>query len=140
MNEPVKVLLIEDSKGDQRLTQEACRQLSRAPELHIVDNGEEALRFLKKEGKYASAPRPGLVLLDSTLPCKSGEEVLAEIRRCPELKGLPVVVLAGNDDPHFVKRAYDLHADCYVTKPINVDRHFEVVQVVINYWTNICRK
>jgi two-component system, chemotaxis family, response regulator Rcp1 len=131
---PAKILLVEDSPTDALLAQEALRGTHISNNIHIVEDGEEALAFLHGEGPYAQAPRPDLILLDLNLPKKGGQEVLEEIKTDPELKDIPVVVLTTSQDVGDVSKAYDLHANCYITKPVDFLQFTEVVQAIAHFW------
>ena len=131
---PAKILLVEDSPTDALLAQEALRGAHISNNIHIVEDGEEALAFLHGEGPYAHAPRPDLILLDLNLPKKGGQEVLEEIKTDPELKDIPVVVLTTSQDAGDVSKAYDLHANCYITKPVDFLQFTEVVQAIAHFW------
>jgi CheY-like chemotaxis protein len=131
---PAKILLVEDSPTDALLAQEALRSAKVWSNVHVVEDGEEALAFLHCEGPYAHAPRPDLILLDLNLPKKSGLEVLAEIKIDPALRDIPVVVLTTSQDAGDVSKAYDLHANCYITKPVDFLQFTEVVQAIAHFW------
>lgn len=115
----IEILLVEDSPGDVRLTREALKEAKMRNNLHVVGDGVEAMSFLRKKDKYANAPRPDLILLDLNLPKKDGREVLAEIKSDEDLKNIPVVVLTISKSEEDILRSYNLHANCYVTKPID---------------------
>jgi len=136
---PVNILLVEDNPGDARLAQEALKENKVANTLHWVDDGVKALEFLHQQGPYADAPRPDVILLDLNLPRKDGREVLAEIKDDPELKRIPVVVLTVSQAEEDILRTYNLHANCYITKPLDLDRFLEVVQQVENFWLTIVK-
>ncbi|MBU4277575.1 MAG: response regulator [Proteobacteria bacterium] len=139
MDKPVNILLVEDNPGDARLAQEALKENKVANTLHWVDDGVKALEFLRQQGPYADAPRPDVILLDLNLPRKDGREVLAEIKDDPDLKRIPVVVLTVSQAEEDILRTYDLHANCYITKPLDLDRFLEVVQQVENFWLTIVK-
>lgn len=130
----VEVLLVEDNPGDARLIREAFRGGRVENRLHVVPDGVEAMAFLRREGKWADTPRPGLILLDLNLPKKSGPEVLAEIKSDPALKRIPVVVLTTSKADEDVLRAYEHHANCYITKPVDFDRFLQVVRSIEDFW------
>jgi len=134
---PIEILLVEDSPGDVRLTQVALRDAKMRNELHVASDGIEATRFLRREGKHADAPRPDLILLDLNLPKKSGREVLEEIKRDPKLKTIPVVILTTSAAEEDVLRSYQLHANCYITKPVDFDQFIKVVKNIDNFWLAI---
>jgi two-component system, chemotaxis family, response regulator Rcp1 len=131
------ILLVEDDSGDVRLTREALKEAEVKNELHVVKDGVEAMAFLRHEGRYADAATPGLVLLDLNLPRKSGKEVLAEIKGDPALKHIPVVVLTSSKSEAEIARAYSLHANCYIVKPVDLDRFLEVVRTINLFWLGV---
>jgi two-component system, chemotaxis family, response regulator Rcp1 len=136
---PVEILLVEDNPGDVRLTREALREGKVRNNLSVAADGVEALRFLRREGEHAEAVRPDLILLDLNLPRKDGREVLEEIKEDPQLRLIPVVVLTSSQAEQDICRAYDLHANCYVTKPVDLDRFITVVQTIENFWFTIVK-
>lgn len=136
---PAEFLLIEDNPGDVRLTREALAESKLRNNLNVVSDGMEALAFLRRQGKYADAPRPDVILLDLNLPKKDGREVLAEIKSDPELKRIPVVVISSSEAEADILRSYDLHVNCYVTKPVNLDQFIKVVQSVESFWLTIVK-
>jgi CheY-like chemotaxis protein len=138
-SEPVQVLLVEDSPGDIRLTREVLRDAKIANELHIVGDGEHAMAFLRREGEYTGMPRPDLILLDLNLPRKDGREVLAEVKADEHLRRIPVVVLTTSKAEEDVLRSYDLHANAYVTKPVDFDRFIEVVRQIDEFFVSVVR-
>lgn len=133
----ITVLMVEDSPSDALMTREALNHAKVINELHIVEDGVEALAFLRREGKYANAPRPDLILLDLNLPRKDGREVLSEIKFDERLKMIPVVVLTTSKAEEDVVRAYGLHANCYVTKPVDFSAFAEVVRSIRNFWFSV---
>lgn len=135
----VEILLVEDNPGDVRLTQEALKETKLVNKLHVVGDGEEAMAFLRKQNKHASAQRPDLILLDLNLPKKDGREVLAEIKNDPDLQRIPVVVLTTSKSEQEVLKAYNLHANCFVTKPIDLDQFMHVVKSIEDFWLSIVR-
>jgi CheY-like chemotaxis protein len=137
--DPVEILLVEDDPGDVLMTREALADAKMANELHVVNNGEEALAFLFREGEYADAPRPGLILLDLNLPRVDGREVLARIKAEEELRRIPVVVLTTSEAEEDVLRSYDLHANAYVTKPVDFEAFVKVVRRVDDFYINVVR-
>ena len=134
---PVEILLVEDNPGDVRLTQEALKEGKVYNNLHWAKDGVEALEFLKREGKYATAPRPDIILLDLNLPKKDGREVLAVIKSDAALMKIPVVVLTTSKAEEDVVRSYSLHANCYVTKPVDLDKFITVVQSIDRFWLTV---
>ena len=136
---PVEILLVEDNPGDAVLTREAFRDCKLLNALHHVDDGAQALAFLRREGPYGAAPRPDLILLDLNLPRMDGREVLAEIKGDEQLKRIPVIVLTTSSDEGDVRKAYHLHANCFITKPIALERFLEVVRSIEEFWLTIVR-
>ena len=134
---PVEILLVEDNPGDERLTREALKEGKVYSNLHWVKDGVEALEFLRKKGKYSSTPRPDIILLDLNLPKKDGREVLQEIKNDDALKRIPVVILTTSKAEEDVLKSYDLHANCYVTKPVDLDKFITVVQSIDRFWLTI---
>jgi chemotaxis family two-component system response regulator Rcp1 len=135
--QPVQVLLVEDSPEDVLLTREALKDAEVKSELHVVDDGEKAMAFVRREGPYADAPRPDLVLLDLNLPRKDGREVLAEIKSDPDLHVIPVVVLTTSVSERDVTEAYDHRVNAYVRKPVDLDRFVEVVRSIDDFWFGV---
>lgn len=131
------ILLVEDRNSDIELMREALQECHRSPRLHVVRNGEDALAFLRRQGKYTNAPRPDLILLDLNLPKLNGHEVLAVIKGDPKLKSLPVVVLTTSTTPKDIRQSYDLQANCYITKPVDLDQFIEVVQITVDFWLSL---
>jgi chemotaxis family two-component system response regulator Rcp1 len=136
---PVNLLLVEDNPGDVRLTREALKDAKLKINLHVAVDGMEAMAFLRKQGKYASSPRPDLVLLDLNLPKKDGRQVLAEIKDDPDLKRIPVVIITSSKAEEDVLKSYNLHANCYVTKPLDLDQFITVVQSIEQFWLTIVK-
>jgi chemotaxis family two-component system response regulator Rcp1 len=134
---PIEILMVEDSPSDAQLTVEALRAAKIANRLSHVEDGVEALRFLRREGPYADAPRPGLILLDLNLPRKDGREVLDELKRDPDLKTIPVVVLTTSRSEQDVLRSYQLHANCYITKPVDFTQFLGVVKAIEHFWLTV---
>jgi len=137
--EPVQILLVEDSPGDIRLTREVLRDAKIANELHIVGDGDAAMKFLRREGEHSDAPRPDLILLDLNLPRKDGREVLGELKEDAELHRIPVIVLTTSAAEQDILRSYDLQAACYITKPIDLDEFIAVVRSIEAFWLSIVR-
>lgn len=129
-----EILLVEDSPGDVRLTREALKETKVRNQLNVVEDGVEALAFLRREGRYVGAARPDLILLDLNLPRKDGREVLAEIKADETLKTIPVVILTTSDAEEDVARGYGLHANCYITKPVDFERFISVVKSIDEFW------
>ena len=136
---PLSLLLIEDNPGDVRLIREALDSSDPRRQLDVVGDGEQALAYLRKESPYASARKPDVIFLDLNLPRKDGREVLHEIKRDDTLRRIPVVVLTTSDADRDVCHAYDLHANCYVRKPADLDEFMGVIHACENFWLQIVR-
>ena len=133
----VDVLLVEDDPGDVLMTREAFEYHKIRNHLHVVNDGEQALQFLHRTGKYASAPRPGLILLDLNLPRRDGLEVLAELKGDPGLRVIPVVILTTSQADEDVLRSYALHANAYVSKPVDFERFMDVIRQIDNFFVTV---
>jgi CheY-like chemotaxis protein len=131
---PIEILLIEDSPSDTELTVEALKEAKVRNSLSVVEDGVQAVEFLRRQGDYADAPRPDLILLDLNLPRKDGREVLAEIKSDPDLKMIPVIVLTTSRADQDILRAYELNANCYITKPVDFDKFLKVIHSIEAYW------
>jgi len=134
---PVEILLVEDNPGDVRLTIEALYDAKVRNNLSVAVDGVDALEFLRRQGAHAEAPRPDVILLDLNLPRKDGREVLAEIKNDPDLRSIPVVVLTTSSAEEDIVRSYNLHANCYITKPVDLDQFIKVVRAIDNFWLAI---
>lgn len=137
VQEVVDILLVEDNPGDVRLTQEALKEAKIRNHLYVVGDGVDAMAFLRREGSYRNAVRPQLVLLDLNLPRMNGREVLAQIKQDEVLRRIPVVILTSSQAEADVLSAYDLHANCYITKPVDLAQFLTVVQAIENFWVTI---
>jgi two-component system response regulator len=135
----IEILLVEDNPGDVDLTREALESGKIKNFLHVAVNGEEAMAFLRHKGKYTNAPRPDLVLLDLNLPRMDGREVLKEIKSDEDLKRIPVVVLTSSKAEEDILKVYNLHANCYITKPIDLIQFLKVVHVIEDFWFTIVK-
>ena len=135
----VDVLLVEDDPGDVLMTREAFEHHKLRNQLHVVNDGEQALQFLHRTGKYASAPRPGLILLDLNLPRRDGLEVLAELKGDPGLRVIPVVILTTSQADEDVLRSYALHANAYVSKPVDFERFMDVIRQIDNFFVTVVK-
>jgi CheY-like chemotaxis protein len=135
----IEVLLVEDSPGDVRLTREAFKDAKVHINLHVVPDGTEAMTYLKREGQHATAPRPDLILLDLNLPKKDGREVLTEIKESPTLRSIPVVILTMSASEADILRSYRLHANCYITKPVDLEGFLKVVRSIDDFWLTIVK-
>jgi CheY-like chemotaxis protein len=136
---PIDILMVEDNPHDVRLTMEAFKDAKVFNNLSVVSDGEEALKFLRREGEYAGSPRPDLILLDLNLPKKCGREVLEEIKRDPGLKRIPVVVLTTSENEKDIMRAYELHVNAYITKPVDLDQFIKIVEAVEDFWLTVVK-
>ena len=136
---PIEIFLVEDNPGDVRLTQEAFKEGKVRNNLSVVEDGLEALAFLRREGKYAGAPRPDLILLDLNLPRKDGRLVLADIKEDPKLRSIPVVILTTSKAEEDIVRTYNLHANCFITKPVDLDQFIRVVRCIEDFWLTIVK-
>ena len=134
---PSEILLVEDNPADVRLTQEALKEGKLLNNLHVVGDGAEAMAFVRREGRYSQAPRPDLILLDLNLPRKNGREVLAELKQDPHLKRIPVVILTTSKAEEDILHTYNLHANCYITKPVDLERFMVVVRVIEDFWFTV---
>jgi len=135
----VKILLVEDNPGDVRLIKEALKEGKIHVDMDAVQDGVEALAYLRQKGKYVKAPRPGLILLDLNLPKKDGREVLAEIKTDEDLKRIPVIILTISKDEEDIMKSYNLHANCYITKPVDLKQFMKVVQSIEDFWLTIVK-
>jgi CheY-like chemotaxis protein len=136
---PIEILLVEDSPGDIRLTREALRDAKVRNNLHVALDGIEAMAFLNRDGAQTDAPRPDLILLDLNLPRMSGREVLEQIKLDADLTAIPVVILTTSAAEEDIMRSYQLHANCYITKPVDLDQFMKVVRTIDNFWLAIVK-
>ncbi len=132
-------MLVEDNPGDVRLTEEALKEGKVINRLNVVPDGVEAIAYLRKTGDYASAATPDLMLLDLNLPKKDGREVLAEVKEDPDLRKIPVVVLTTSRDEQDILKSYDLHANCYITKPVDFAQFIRVVRAIEDFWLSVVK-
>ncbi|TMD04698.1 MAG: response regulator [Chloroflexi bacterium] len=139
IGEPVDILLVEDNPGDARLMKEALAEAKIRNRLHVMADGAEALAYLRRQDPFAGAVRPDLILLDLNLPGKDGRQVLAEIKRDEDLRRIPVVILTTSHAEADIARAYDLHANAYVTKPLDIDQFIAVVKSIEDFWLTIVK-
>ena len=137
--EPVEILLAEDNPGDAKLTRKALKQGDIINNLHVVTDGVKAMSYLNQEGEYADRPRPDLVLLDLNMPRKDGREVLKEVKEDPDLRRIPVVVMTSSAAEEDIIRSYDLHANAYLTKPIDFDGFLDVVGTIEEFWLSVVK-
>jgi two-component system, chemotaxis family, response regulator Rcp1 len=131
------ILLVEDNPADIRLTREALMEWKRASRLHVAKDGEEALEFLRREGRFSSAPRPDIVIIDLNLPRKDGRELLAEMKQDESLKCLPVVVLTTSRAEQDISRTYEMHANCYVIKPSGLEEFMAAIRSIDTFWSEV---
>lgn len=136
---PVEILLVEDNPGDVRLTKEALKEGKVSNNLHVTMDGMEALAFLRKEGEFSDVPTPDLILLDLNLPKKDGREVLADIKEDPALKRIPVVILTTSTAEEDIFKTYNLHANCYITKPVDLEQFIKVVKAIDDFWLSMVK-
>jgi chemotaxis family two-component system response regulator Rcp1 len=136
---PIEILLVEDNPGDVRLTQEGLKEGKVNNELRVVSNGEEALAYLRKQGAYRDVERPDLILLDLNLPKKNGHEVLVQIKEDSDLRRIPVVVLTSSKAEEDILKTYNLHANCYITKPVDLEQFIGIVKCIEDFWLEIVR-
>ena len=136
---PVEILLVEDSPGDVRLTKEALKDSKVANNLTVAEDGVEAMALLRREGKYAESVRPDLILLDLNLPRKDGRQVLEELKADEALRSIPVIILTTSQADEDIIRTYNLHANCYITKPVDLDKFLEVVRTIEDFWLSIVK-
>lgn len=137
--EPIIILLVEDNPGDIRLTKEALKDSKLHNELHVAEDGFQAMEFLQRKGIYSDAPRPDIILLDLNLPGKDGRQVLEEIKNDEQLRRIPVVILTTSSDEKDILASYNLYANCYITKPINLNQFVHIVQSIEDFWFSIVR-
>ncbi len=135
----VEILLVEDNPGDVRLAEEALRDNKLYNRVSVVQDGVEAIKFLRQKGQYAEAPRPDIILLDLNLPRKDGREVLAEIKGDRELRRIPVVILTTSQADDDIQRIYDLNGNCYISKPVNWEQFIEIVKSIENFWLTVVK-
>jgi len=136
---PIEILLVEDNPGDVRLTMEALRGGRVRNNIHVVEDGVQAMDFLRRQGDYRAVPRPDLILLDLNLPKKDGREVLGEVKQDPALKRIPVVILTSSAAEQDILRAYDLAANCYITKPLDLEQFLRVLKSIEDFWLVIVK-
>jgi two-component system, chemotaxis family, response regulator Rcp1 len=136
---PIDILLVEDNPGDVRLTKEALRDAKVLNEIYVARDGVEAMQFVHNEGSFSNAPMPDLILLDLNLPKKDGREVLSEIKKDPKLKHIPVVVLTTSKADEDIVRTYNLHANAYITKPVDLNRFVEIMHALEEFWFTIVK-
>ncbi len=136
---PIEILLVEDNPADVRITQEALRESKLRNTLHVARDGVEALAYLRRQGDFQDSVRPDLILLDINMPRKSGLEVLADIKNDPDLRSIPVVILTTSEADQDIATAYDNHVNCYIAKPVDLDRFLEVVKEIEDFWVSVVK-
>jgi len=136
---PIDILLVEDNPGDVRLTQEALKEAKVRNDLYVVNDGVEAMAFLRKQGVYKEVPRPDMILLDLNLPKKNGHEVLTEIKSDDDLKRIPVVMLTISKAEEDIIKSYNLYANCFITKPVDLDQFLTVVKSIEEFWLTVVK-
>ena len=139
MVEPIVILMVEDNPADARLAEEALKESKVVNTLWHASDGVEAMEFLRRQGRFSDAPRPDIVLLDLNLPRKDGRQVLAEVKQDPELKRIPVVILTTSEAEQDILSSYNLHANCYVTKPVDLDKFTKIIGVIEDFWLSIVK-
>jgi CheY-like chemotaxis protein len=139
LSKPVEILLVEDNAGDVGLIEEVFEEAKIKNNIHVAEDGEEAMKYLNGKGKFQGSPRPDIILLDLNLPKKDGREVLREIKEDSNLKNIPIIVLTTSNAEKDILRAYELHANAYVTKPLDFDQFIKVVGSIVNFWLEIVR-
>ncbi|MGO9015014.1 MAG: response regulator [Dissulfurispiraceae bacterium] len=139
MAKPIDILLVEDNPGDVRLTQEALKEAKVRNDLYVVNDGVEAMAFLRKQGVYKGVPRPDMILLDLNLPKKNGHEVLTEIKSDDDLKRIPVVMLTISKAEEDIIKSYNLYANCFITKPVDLDQFLTVVKSIEDFWLTVVK-
>lgn len=137
--DPIEILMVEDNPSDVRLTREAFKDAKVRNRMHVAVDGEDAMAYLRQEGRHRDALKPDLILLDLNLPKKNGREVLAEIKADPELKRIPVVILTTSDDEKDIFTAYDLHVNAYIKKPVDLDQFIKIVEAVEDFWLTVVK-
>jgi len=139
MSRPIEILLVEDNPGDVRLAQEAFREGKLSNRLTVVGDGVEALAYMRRGGTYAASVRPDIVLLDLNLPKKDGRDVLAEVKGDEQLRRTPIIILTTSTSEQDILKAYDLHANCYITKPVDLEQFLTVVKSIEDFWLSIVK-
>ena len=137
MNQLISILIVDDSEDDIEFTLAALKNTKLANDVHIVNDGVEAMEYLRKEGKYASASKPSLVLLDLNMPRKDGREVLSDMKDDPELRQIPVVILTTSQAEEDIVRSYDLHANCFISKPVDLAALAKIVRSIDEFWFGV---
>jgi len=136
---PIEILLVEDNVDEAEMTMDALRSGRVRNRIHWVEDGEEAIFFLRRTGRHTAAPRPDLILLDLNMPRMGGHEVLSMIKQHPDWKRIPVVIMTSSDNEKDIRSAYDQHVNCYITKPIDLDKFLEAVRSIEDFWLTVVR-
>lgn len=136
---PVEILLIEDNSGDVLLTKEAFEEIDFKDRINVARDGDDAMDYLRKRGPYKDVSRPDLILLDLNLPRKDGREVLEEIKSDPELRSIPVIILTTSKSERDIRICYDLHANCYITKPVDFEEFLKIVKYIVDFWLGLVK-
>jgi CheY-like chemotaxis protein len=136
---PIEILLVEDNPGDVRLTQEAFKEGRMYNNMNVVGDGMEAMEFLRRQGAHTNAPRPDLILLDLNMPKKNGFEVLSEVKKDPSMRYIPIIVLTTSKAEQDIVKTYNEHANCFITKPVDLDQFFEIVKTIQDFWLTIVK-
>lgn len=139
MSKPIEILLIEDSRGDIGLIEEVFEEAKIRNNLYVAEDGEEAIQFLNKKGHYADVPRPDIILLDLNLPKKDGREVLDEVKRDETLRNIPIVVLTTSKAEEDILKSYNLHANAYITKPVDFEQFIKVIKSIEDFWLEVVK-
>jgi len=139
MSRPIEILIVEDNPGDVRLTRESLKEGKISNRMHVVKDGVEAMTFLRRQGVHQTAMRPDIILLDLNLPRMHGREVLKEIKEDPNLRRIPVVILSGSEAEEDIAKSYDLHANCYVTKPVVLEKFISVIKAIEDFWLTVVK-
>jgi CheY-like chemotaxis protein len=139
MSRPIEILIVEDNPGDVRLTRESLKEGKISNRMHVVKDGVEAMAFLRRQGAHQTATRPDIILLDLNLPRMHGREVLKEIKEDPNLRRIPVVILSGSEAEEDIAKSYDLHANCYVTKPVVLEKFISVIKAIEDFWLTVVK-
>ena len=139
IDKPVNILLVEDNEGDVGLIEEVLEEAKIRNNLHVAEDGEEALLFLHRKGKFSGFPRPDIILLDLNSPKRDGREILKEIKEDANLRSIPIVVLTSSNSEKDIIRSYELHANAYITKPLDLDEYITVVKSIVNFWLEVVK-
>lgn len=139
IGKPIEILLVEDNQGDVGLIEEVLEEIKIRNQLHVAEDGEEAMLFLHREGKFSGFPRPDIILLDLNSPKKDGRDILKEIKEDNNLRSIPIVVLTSSNSEKDIIRSYELHANAYIVKPLDLDEFINVVKSIVNFWLEVVK-